>query len=276
MRRIFGGNNVTSASPSEPSNASLSPSLTSGSSPRLDHQPPLTPTSESNYDGSGGALGKKSWFGTALNGVGVHVGGGGGGAGAGAKSGAPVGGGGEARPPVPVRTMGEYSRERELEHRRDDSAASSESLGARYSTNWQAQNRMRETGRPPLVAGGQGQSSNSVDTVRNGKPGRGEENGVGGNGNGYQTEVVEEEELAASSVMDSSLSVLGRMGTVGEEKDNFMLELLSGLAIVDSKEYEILDWDELEATKKVSLLIRVFVWIESRIDTDKVPGRFES
>ena len=46
-----------------------------------------------------------------------------------------------------------------------------------------------------------------------------------------------------------TLEIGGR--TVGEEKDAVMVELLSGQAVVEAREYEIMDWEEMQSTKKV-------------------------
>lgn len=49
------------------------------------------------------------------------------------------------------------------------------------------------------------------------------------------------------------VSVLSGRDVPREDKDNLMVELLSGQAAVEAKDYPILDWDTMQDLKKVSL-----------------------
>ncbi|KAM0748209.1 hypothetical protein T439DRAFT_292168 [Meredithblackwellia eburnea MCA 4105] len=46
-----------------------------------------------------------------------------------------------------------------------------------------------------------------------------------------------------------------RPGTPSEEKDSLMMDLLSGQAVIEAKDFAILDWDEMQAIKKEHSLL---------------------
>lgn len=48
-------------------------------------------------------------------------------------------------------------------------------------------------------------------------------------------------------------SALSPVPSQGSQKDAMLVELLSGQAVVEAKDYAIMDWDEMQEVKKVRL-----------------------
>lgn len=111
---------------------------------------------------------------------------------------------------------------------------------------------------PPSRAGDHGRSPGSRNHTRNGS-----RNGSDAHGG------------RVSALSGRGYAEGERPSTPAEEKDALMVELLSGQAIVEAKDFDILDWDDMQAIKKVRLVSKeirclggeLIFWIPLRAGT---------
>lgn len=87
-------------------------------------------------------------------------------------------------------------------------------------------------------------STHSLSTLANGYPTRESLDGVVGGAND-----VRPGSLTGEAVNGNSSAAATR--------DAMMVELLSGAALIEAAQYKVLDWDSLQATKKVRLLAQI-------------------
>lgn len=216
MRRIFGGASLNlQPSQSSDSLSSPSPSITNG---RTDLSYPISPANE-----------KKSWISAAVNGVAGSIRSGGArhqqssSTTSSAASTSQDGGGGASR------------------SIREDQEDTSPFQLLSNSSRLQSPATFSSASYPTAARNGHSRTSSRSQS------GSGQPRATGGQATGGAFLPV----LEGGEEMEATLG-MGSGKTPGEEKDAIMVELLSGQAVVEAREYAIMEWEEMESTKKVS------------------------